>query len=468
MELETKLKVFHLVFIFGSVIQIAFISACLGDGQSVVTLKDDADLPVALTLKGNGSAPLVNLHLRQILFHPYTSGQFAPYGIGVEHDSFGRTWNDHGPGKNLKEIMGGLVDRDGSVEAAVLTVLETRTQFHPASFLSCDGLASRGVAAVVFCIIGAILAFFQIVVSSAFLLRGTTMRCPALSFVTQSSLFLGFMIVLILIQVIFTTEWTCDNALIPKLKVDDHFDMNYALTFAIIGMLASLTMCTLAAYLLYKMMMSEDEILTKPEAVAEMARQKDAEMAAALAKQRKDMKDEAKTAEEKILKSQAKERAAALEKVNKEKDHVMEAALEKLKHEKEKEQKEAVDKTAKTVEKAGEKKLSTEVSTLKELTQKEKEDELKRLEAVKEREKKAEVNQLNEQMNKLGVDKDQRIFQLEGELQDQIRDKESQARIHQQATDKGCLPACAGMMPGVKPSLQPLAEPVPEPGSSWV
>jgi hypothetical protein len=49
----------------------------------------------------------------------------------------------------------------------------------------------------------------------------------------------GFMIVCGLAMGAYTEEWTCDQPIIPKLKLSDHFDFNYGFGFAIIGYLSS-------------------------------------------------------------------------------------------------------------------------------------------------------------------------------------------------------------------------------------
>merc|ERR1712107_595009 len=125
----------------------------------------------------------------------------------------------------------------------------------------------------------------------------------------------------------------------------------------------------------------------------------------------------------------------------------------------------ALAKAAKAAEMAGEQKLSSEVSHLKELTQKEKEDELKRLAAEKEKEKKIEVTKLNEQMNKLGQDKDQRILQLEDEMQTLAKDKAAAERLASES-QKGCIIPC---LPGQGlAGVSSTAQPIPMPGTSWV
>ena len=50
----------------------------------------------------------------------------------------------------------------------------------------------------------------------------------------------GFLIVCMLAEAIYVTEWTCDQEIIPSIRLSDHFDYNYGFGFAIIGYISSL------------------------------------------------------------------------------------------------------------------------------------------------------------------------------------------------------------------------------------
>merc|ERR1719310_774529 len=53
-------------------------------------------------------------------------------------------------------------------------------------------------------------------------------------------LFAGFLIVICLAVGVYNATWTCNQPVIPSLKISDHFDYNYGFYFAIIGCLSAL------------------------------------------------------------------------------------------------------------------------------------------------------------------------------------------------------------------------------------
>eukprot|EP00930_Biecheleria_cincta_P056811 TRINITY_DN4285_c0_g1_i4.p1 TRINITY_DN4285_c0_g1~~TRINITY_DN4285_c0_g1_i4.p1 ORF type:complete len:573 (-),score=134.43 TRINITY_DN4285_c0_g1_i4:303-2021(-) len=243
------------------------------------------------------------LTLRQVLYLPYISNAkqqekygLRPYGIGPDHDMFGNSWNKWGSDKTLKEIVDDtLVEAKnifagkasklipklatnpidlngasvrgvpalGSVDglykgtygeklsdqlAMVVKLLQTGVQFSPIPLLSCDSLQGSGQAAQAFCYIAILAAFIQIIITCIQVIRPGLKSLAVLSAILQSVLFLGFVIVLGLVDSIYKSEWTCDNPFIPKLKPSDHFDLNYGIGLVVIGMVASLAMTVLFSF----------------------------------------------------------------------------------------------------------------------------------------------------------------------------------------------------------------------------
>merc|ERR1719183_2283991 len=50
----------------------------------------------------------------------------------------------------------------------------------------------------------------------------------------------GFLIVCMLAIGIYNATWTCNNPIIPSIKISDHFNWNYGFPFAITGFVSSL------------------------------------------------------------------------------------------------------------------------------------------------------------------------------------------------------------------------------------
>ena len=120
---------------------------------------------------------------------------------------------------------------------------------HPVHFLGCYELERTGLAAMSFGFIAEIVAVVM-VLFHALALAGMlpAKLAKALAVLVWLVLTVGFLIVCMLAVAIYTTNWTCDQVIIPNIRLSDHFDYNYGFGFAIIGYLASLlilcvTMC---------------------------------------------------------------------------------------------------------------------------------------------------------------------------------------------------------------------------------
>eukprot|EP00930_Biecheleria_cincta_P056812 TRINITY_DN4285_c0_g1_i5.p1 TRINITY_DN4285_c0_g1~~TRINITY_DN4285_c0_g1_i5.p1 ORF type:complete len:576 (-),score=132.81 TRINITY_DN4285_c0_g1_i5:373-2100(-) len=287
------------------------------------------------------------LTLRQILYLPYISNAklqekhgLRPYGIGPDHDIFGNTWNKWGTDKTLKEIVAETmveaknifvgkpsklipklatnpidlngasvngVPALGSVDglykgtygeklsdqlAMVITIreavklLQTGAQFSPIPLLSCDSLQASGQAAQAFCYIAILAAFIQIIITCIQVIKPGMKSLAVLSAILQSVLFLGFVIVLGLVDSIYKSEWTCDNQFIPMVKPSDHFDLNYGIGLVVIGMVASLSMVVLFSWvsrlLIKKQWCQLSESQEREKAIERITEEKEAETKAAI------------------------------------------------------------------------------------------------------------------------------------------------------------------------------------------
>jgi len=233
----------QIVVVLLSVIQILFVAVCLADGQSVAVLKDDASLPTVMSLPiGGVDTPL---NLREMLFAPHVAGNYAPYGIGVNHDTMRRSFGVHGGARTLNQTYDRLsamyTDNPAAIAAGVIATMQTRVQFHPAAFLSCGSLMDHGWAARAFCFIAIAVATVQVLVSSFHIAQ----RNKGLGYVTaalQAVLAIVFLTVIGLIGAINGSEFTCENQLIKTITMGDHFDLNYAIGFVVVAFLLSLAM----------------------------------------------------------------------------------------------------------------------------------------------------------------------------------------------------------------------------------
>ena len=112
---------------------------------------------------------------------------------------------------------------------------------HPVHFLSCLQLERSGLAAMSFGFIAEIVAVVMILFH-ALALGGMlpAKLAKMLAVLVWLVLSVGFLIVCMLAEAIYVTEWTCDQEIIPSIRLSDHFDYNYGFGFAIIGYISSL------------------------------------------------------------------------------------------------------------------------------------------------------------------------------------------------------------------------------------
>jgi len=242
----------YMCIILVSLIQLVFLVAVIGDGQSVVVLNENKVLPTIFSVfmpgppEMGGEPVQMPMTLREVLFYPYVADSYAPYGMGPNHDTFQRSWRVTGGGRNLREAYAAFGKANYAfgipMQHMLFNALSKRVQFHPAAFFGCEGLVDTGMAAKVFCYIAAVAAFLQLLISGVHLLGASPRIVKLLGVATtilQLVLICGFLTVILLINAIMGTEWHCNNPLFKVLKISDHFSYNYALPLVIVGMLLS-------------------------------------------------------------------------------------------------------------------------------------------------------------------------------------------------------------------------------------
>jgi hypothetical protein len=226
--MSSKSALVHVLCSSIAMVIVAFVIAVLADGKSVLTLKTN---PPVVT-----NPAVVNATLAQLLGNSY--------GIGLHHDSSGRTWNEV---DSPDSVTGGLLLNEliaslgaGAVLGALPTVIATDSLKHPIQFLSCIELRDTSMAAMLLGFIADIAAALMVIFHAAALAGLVKPKLAKMvSVLVWFVLSVGFLIVIILASVIFTGEWECQQPVIPTLKVDDHFDLNYGLPFACVGFVAS-------------------------------------------------------------------------------------------------------------------------------------------------------------------------------------------------------------------------------------
>lgn len=221
-------KAAHLLIMTVCVIIVCFVTAVLADGRSVIILKESSDLPVVTNVAAG--LPAVNLE--------FLLGK--TYGIGLHHDSSGRTWTEV-EDKTLPELLDAL--GAAAVLDALPSVISANSLKHPVPFLECDGLRDAGRSAMGLGFIADIVAFLMFAVHGlalADLLPGPAKIGKAVMLLVWVVLSAGFFIVVVLASVIYTQEWECKQVVIPKLTLKDHFDLAYGLPFAVVGMVSSI------------------------------------------------------------------------------------------------------------------------------------------------------------------------------------------------------------------------------------
>jgi len=206
-----------------------FVGCVLADGKSVIQLKDTFHLPIATNpaLKADG----FNHRLDELLG--------PTYGIGLHHDQSGRSWTSVGAGDSLSHLL----DQLGKpvVAAALPRVIMTDALKHPVPLLDCHDLQIAGLTAMTLGFIAEAVAVVMIIFHSLVLVGLVPMKiAKAFSGLVWLTLTLGFLIVVLLGTGIYTATWTCDNEVIPSLRISDHFDYNYGFPFACCGYVSAL------------------------------------------------------------------------------------------------------------------------------------------------------------------------------------------------------------------------------------
>jgi hypothetical protein len=220
-----------------AIIIAAVIALCVGtvlaDGTSVIKLKPVSQLPIATNpaLKSEG----VHYRLDELLG--------PTYGIGLHHDQAGYTWTQTGAQGTLRDILHEL--GTPVVAAAVPSVIATDGLKHPVPFLMCEELKMAGLAAMslgfIAEIVAVLMVIFHVLALAGMLPAKIVKPAAGLIWLTLTA---GFAIVILLAIGIYRATWTCQNAVVPSIKIYEHFDYNYGFYFAIVGFLSSLLVFT--------------------------------------------------------------------------------------------------------------------------------------------------------------------------------------------------------------------------------
>lgn len=223
----------HLFLTIVSAFIFAALSSVLFDGRSVIVLKTPAsNLPVVT------NPAIVNASLS------FLAG--PTYGVGLHHDNAGRYWTEVDPNYGtLPALLAAL--GAPAVLAALPTAISDDAVKHPVEFLQCKDLQTAGMTAMALGFIGAVVSFLMVVVHGAALagyLGGKLIKtfCVLVWIIFVAA----FLAVVTLGYRVYGATWQCDNPVIPTLKLDDSFDLNYAVPLAVVGLGASV-ICVLIA-----------------------------------------------------------------------------------------------------------------------------------------------------------------------------------------------------------------------------
>jgi len=224
------------------------VSSVLADGQSVIILKPVKDLPPATNPE---LKKLVSHHKENHIQLKYNLAELLGpgYGVGLHHDQSGHIWNEAGAeDQDLAFLIKDLgID---AVMAAVPSVISTDGLKHPVHFLGCKSLERSGLAAMSFGFIAEIVAVFMVIFHSLMLAGMLNAKLgKAFSVLVWTVLVVGFLIVNMLAVAIYTTNWDCDQVVVPNIRLSDHFDYNYGFGFAVIGYISALlVLCVQCAF----------------------------------------------------------------------------------------------------------------------------------------------------------------------------------------------------------------------------
>ena len=117
-------------------------------------------------------------------------------------------------------------------------------------FLGCKSLERSGLAAMSFGFIAEIVAVVMVIFHSLMLAGMLNAKLgKVFSVLIWTVLVVGFLIVNMLAVAIYTTNWDCNQVVIPNIRLSDHFDYNYGFGFAVIGYISALlVLCVQCAF----------------------------------------------------------------------------------------------------------------------------------------------------------------------------------------------------------------------------
>ena len=117
-------------------------------------------------------------------------------------------------------------------------------------FLGCKSLERSGLAAMSFGFIAEIVAVVMVIFHSLMLAGMLNAKLgKVFSVLVWTVLVVGFLIVNMLAVAIYTTNWDCNQVVMPNIRLSDHFDYNYGFGFAVIGYISALlVLCVQCAF----------------------------------------------------------------------------------------------------------------------------------------------------------------------------------------------------------------------------
>jgi len=211
----------HVLGIIDALMVIVFVVAVLADGRSVAYLKPPDQLPFVT------NPEIVNATLSFIAGNTY--------GVGLHHDNSGRTYGEvdarYGTLPQLLDALG-----PAAVLAALPTAIGEDVVKEPTEFLQCIQLQDTIKFALGIAFIGVSVAGLVLLLH-ALALGGLVASAPTklLLIFLWGFLSLGFMLVIAAGYSVYYFTWSCDNPVIPTIKLADSFDLNYAIPCALIG-----------------------------------------------------------------------------------------------------------------------------------------------------------------------------------------------------------------------------------------
>lgn len=258
-----KHAVAHLVCMLIMAWYLAIIAACLADGKSVVTIKQ-GDLPII-------TAPPFEFDIAFLLGRTY--------GVGLAHDVTGRSWSEVSELGTLPQLIDALGVE--GVLAALPQAITDRALSHPLEFLQCLDLKTIGIMCMALGYIGISLAPILLILHAMCVARlGYTKWVNIGLRIIWAIYFIAFLIFVAAGWSGYADEFVCNNPLIPVIRLSDHFDVSYALPFAIVSLVLAIVGFTLCVTMcdMDTMEVSQEKAKAMAKSTSRLAVRKDQEV----------------------------------------------------------------------------------------------------------------------------------------------------------------------------------------------